>query len=207
MPSNSNKTRSVSHCHFPFSDGRRCSLPISPTHPRFCLTHALRERRLLGAEQIAAELAAMSTQIRTANDLNHFLTRLVFYTASQRIPKSTARTLAYLASLLLQTLPSVKNEVSIAHGYEEWRQLLRQTVPDASGDPPYPSEPDLDANSAGDSSSGTAPSCPEPRGVGVKSARQPFGGGAGFSGPASKPTQTSPSAATDPKNHEPQSSD
>src|SRR5262249_9748515 len=101
--------------------------------------------------------------------------------------------------------PSVKNEVSIAHGYEEWRQLLRQTVPDASGDPPYPSEPDLDANPAGDSSSGTAPSCPEPRGVGVKPSRQPFGGAAGFSGHDSKPP--SPSAGTDPQNHEPRSSD
>jgi hypothetical protein len=148
MPANSNKTRSVSHCQFPFSDGRRCALPVSPTHPHFCFTHALRERRLLGAERIAAELTAMSTQIRTANDLNHFLTRLVFYTASQQIPKSTARTLAYLASLLLQTLPAVKNEVTIAHGYQEWRELLRHSVPDSSDVPPYASSQESQEDAA-----------------------------------------------------------
>jgi len=134
MSSNSYKDRHISRCQFPFSDGRRCALPLSPNHLHFCLTHALRERRLLGAEQIAAELTEMSARIRTASDLNYFLTRLVFYTASQRIPRSTARTLSYLASLLMQNIRSVKNEVTIAHGFKEWEELLRQTVPAASGE-------------------------------------------------------------------------
>src|SRR5262249_20562242 len=94
-----------------------------------------------------------------------------------------ARTLAYLASLLLQTLPSVKNEVSIAHGYEEWRELLRQTVPDASGDPPHPSEPDPD---------GGAPSS------GVEGGSE----SAGFCENDSNRASADPSAASDPEHDE-----
>src|SRR5262249_53930564 len=131
MPAQSTKTRSTSLCQFPFSDGRRCALPRVSSHPHFCLTHALRERRILDADRIGRELPGMAAQIRTAHDLNFFLSRLAFYTASQRIPKSTARTLSYLAALLLQTLRSVKNEVTIAHGFDEWCKLLRSTVPDA----------------------------------------------------------------------------
>jgi hypothetical protein len=162
MSANSNKTRSTSLCQFPFSDGRRCALPLSPYHPHFCLTHALRERRLLDAEQVAAELTAMATQIRTFNDLNHFLTRLAYYTAAQRIPKSTARTLAYLASLIRQTLPPVRQEVLNTFGLAEWDEILRTTVRDSSGATYYTESPSADASPAEPDLPGASPRPMEP---------------------------------------------
>jgi len=203
MPSNFNKTRSVSHCQFPFSDGRRCRLPVSPIHPHLCLTHALRERRLLGAERIAAELSAMSTQIRTASDLNLFLTRLVYYSASQQIPKSTARTLAYLASLILQTLPSVKNEVHLAHGRSEWHEILRQSVRTAASDPPF-SDGDEDAASEPNQSTGEGAD----RGPDSRLGAAPFASkGAGFRGDSSKKPTSDHNAQNQTRNHEPPPTD
>lgn len=43
----------------------------------------------------------MSSRIRTGSELNLFLTRLVYYTASQQIPKSHCLYLAFVASLIL----------------------------------------------------------------------------------------------------------
>src|SRR5215813_3282675 len=141
----SSHPRTNNLCQFPFSDGRRCALPLTSAHPHLCTFHSQRERRLLDADRIAALLTANASRIRTATDLNLFLTRLVFYTASQRIPKSTSRTLAYLASLIMQSLPSVKNEYQRVFGIRQWDAFLQTSVSDAyaeTSDPELSPEPD-----------------------------------------------------------------
>jgi hypothetical protein len=146
MPTKPAAPRPQTLCNFPFADGRTCRFPLSPTHPDLCVFHARHERRLLESESIAAELSSLFSQIRTFHDLNLYLTRLAFFTAAGRLPKSTCKTLAFLGALILQTIPSVKNEIRIAHGHNELEALLRRTIPNATAH----FCPDADFNAAAD---------------------------------------------------------
>lgn len=97
-------------CLFSTSDSRRCAMPRSPDHSSLCVFHARQEDQLLSAGQIAAELASLSGEFKTATDLNHALGKLFRLVAAQRIPTRNAAVLGYLGQLLLQTLPTVRWE-------------------------------------------------------------------------------------------------
>jgi hypothetical protein len=123
-------------CQFPFADGRHCRMPIANSHPFLCLFHADRERQLAernrphpADDSLAVELASLSGEIKTAHDLNRVLTRLWSLVAACRIDRRTAATLAYVAALILQTLPDVKGEIYQAHGYAEWERTILRAFP------------------------------------------------------------------------------
>ncbi|MBZ5701831.1 MAG: hypothetical protein LAN84_08285 [Acidobacteriia bacterium] len=116
-------------CQQPFSDGRKCRLPRSATHPRLCLVHAREERQLLEADRIAAELASLSGEFQTASDVNHVLGKLFALLAGNRIPRRNVAILAYIGQLLLHSLPAVKHEISMAQGLSAWEQTLRRAFP------------------------------------------------------------------------------
>lgn len=124
-------------CQFPFADGRHCRMPVASSHPYLCLFHADRERRLSEQHRldsapgaILAELTSFSGEIKTASDLNRVLTRLWALVAARRVDRFTAANLAYIASLIRQTLPGVRSEISQAQGMNEWyRTVFRSFSP------------------------------------------------------------------------------
>jgi hypothetical protein len=118
-------------CQFFFSDGRRCRQPRWQAHPALCISHANTETQLSAVPNIAADLAPLSGEFRTATDVNHVLGRLFSLLAQNRIPRRNAVALGYLAQLLLQTLPGVRDEMTRCLGYEAWDETLKSALGEA----------------------------------------------------------------------------
>ena len=127
-PANTGK---LGRCQFSASDGRRCRMPRWARHRTLCLHHARREEQLLAVEDASRELVSLSGEFKTASDVNHVLGKLFSLVAGNRIPRRNAVTLAYISQLLLQSLPSVQNEIRHALGHDAWRSTLQTALDDA----------------------------------------------------------------------------
>ncbi|HWZ98489.1 MAG TPA: hypothetical protein VN025_12080 [Candidatus Dormibacteraeota bacterium] len=105
-------------------------MPRAHNHEYLCIFHADRERRLLDQQVLDAELAAdllgPAGELRSTTDVNAFITRLTKHAVAGRIPPKLFHSLIYSASLLLQTLPGVSNDVRIALGFDHWQAELRR---------------------------------------------------------------------------------
>jgi hypothetical protein len=142
MPSLSSKDR-VSLCRFTFDDGRRCRTPRISTSPHFCFYHAQKEAQFRANESIADDLAYFfSGDYLSANDLNTALSRVFVAVARGDIKPRAARTLAYLAQTMLQTLHLAQNEFITACGEKDWRHTVVKSI-NANHDYrfPEPTEP------------------------------------------------------------------
>jgi len=115
-------------CQFPFTDGRTCRMPIAENHPCLCLFHSRDERQLLASQEVPARLASLSGHFKTASDINHVLGQLFRLVAENRIPRRDALALAYIAQLLLQTLPHVRAEISEVHTADGWEMTLQEVL-------------------------------------------------------------------------------
>jgi hypothetical protein len=123
-------------CIFTDLAGRQCrALALRPkgkgasrSKSGLCLTHATEERQLREAEEVAEELLSESRTLDTALGLNKFFRRLIDLTASARISKRDAALLTYQASLLLQTVAPVKNEVVDAYGAAALKLIHRNAM-------------------------------------------------------------------------------
>ena len=121
--------KGVNRCGHSFGDGRRCRNPRWDAHPALCLCHARRERLILDAERVAAELTTISGEFKTSTDVNHALGKLFSLLAADRVPSRKAAVLAYLGQLLLHSLHGVRHEVNEVRGYDAWRQIVRRSFP------------------------------------------------------------------------------
>ena len=114
----------LQRCQFFFADGRRCRSPRGEAHPTLCVAHARSEAKAAQAANLAEELAPLSGSFNTASDVNHVLGNLFSLLAQNRIPRRNAVALGYLAQLLLQTLPAVREELTQCLGDEAWDDTL-----------------------------------------------------------------------------------
>ncbi len=130
MSSLSSKDR-VSLCQFTFSDGRRCRTPRTGKNPHFCFDHAQKEARARTAETLGRDLAYFfSGDYLSACDLSSALGRLIPAVLRGDVKPRTARTVAYLAQTLLQTIHLSEQEYINAFGTNGWRQSIRDSVND-----------------------------------------------------------------------------
>jgi hypothetical protein len=128
MPSLSSKDR-VSLCRFTFEDGRRCRTPRISTSPDFCFYHAKKEAQLRANENLAEDLAYFfSGDYLSANDLNTALSRVFVAVARGELKPRAARTLAYLAQTMFQTLHLAQNEFITACGEKDWRNTVVKSL-------------------------------------------------------------------------------
>jgi hypothetical protein len=132
-PRNSRKIQALPvgqhRCGHSYSDGRQCRNPRWDGHPALCLYHARRERLILDAERVAAELAPISGEFMTSTDVNHSLGRLFSLLAADRVPSRKAAVLAYLGQLLLHSLHGVRQEITQTRGFSVWDQIVRRSFP------------------------------------------------------------------------------
>jgi hypothetical protein len=148
MPSLSSKDR-VSLCRFTFEDGRRCRTPRISTSPDFCFYHAKKEAQLRANEKLAEDLAYFfSGDYLSANDLNTALSRVFVAVARGELKPRAARTLAYLAQTMFQTLHLAQNEFITACGENDWRETVVTSINDTHDyrfpqptEPPAPPKP------------------------------------------------------------------
>ena len=128
MPSLSAKDR-VSLCQFTFADGRRCRTPRTGNHPYFCFDHAQQEARAHAAESLGKDLTYFfSGDYLSACDLSTALGRLLPAVLRGDVKPRTARTVAYLAQTLLQTIHLAKHEYINTFGTDGWRNSIRNSV-------------------------------------------------------------------------------
>jgi hypothetical protein len=128
MPSLSKKAR-VSLCSFTFSDGRRCRTPRIASHLHFCLYHAQKEAQSLATQKLANELTYFfSGSYLTACDLSTALSRILPAVLRGDVKPKTARTIAYLAQTLLQSIRISQHEFINAYSTDSWRNAVRDSV-------------------------------------------------------------------------------
>ena len=102
------------------------------THP---LDHQLQEcyRAVDAADEIGEELASLSGEFKTASDVNHVLGKLFTLLAQNRISRRDAVSLAYIAQLMLHSLPSVRREIKDGLGHASWQETLSTVFSGGSG--------------------------------------------------------------------------
>jgi hypothetical protein len=128
MPSLSKKDR-VSLCLFTFSDGRRCRIPRVATHSHFCHYHAQKEAQSLATQKLSNELAYFfSGSYLAACDLSTALSRIIPAVIRGDVKPKTARTVAYLAQTLLQSIRVSQHEYVNAYGTDFWRGAVQDSV-------------------------------------------------------------------------------
>src|SRR5277367_5640760 len=150
MSSLNSKDR-VSLCLFTYADGRRCRLPrasksssrISTGAPHagappsfseggsshFCHYHAKKESRAATADNLAKDLAAFfSGHTVSANDLTTALARLLPAVVRGDIKPRAARTIAYMAQTLLQSIHLSQSEFKDAFGPDNYRKSIRSGI-------------------------------------------------------------------------------
>src|SRR6266851_6506633 len=115
-------------CRFIFADGRQCRTPRSPGHPHFCSDHAHKDSGR-AADKLARELSYLSSgEYLSACDLSAALGRLIAGVARGDIKPRSARTLAYLSQILVQTIHLAEDEYINALGTDSWRKAVRNSV-------------------------------------------------------------------------------
>ena len=131
-PNSSRKPASIANpdrCHFTRSDDRRCQMSRTAKHPTLCLAHAKEEQEFAQSRQdVSQELASLSGELKTASDVNHVLRKLFSLLAQRRISRRDAVAFAYIAQLILQTLPGVKREIQFGLGDRAWRETLEAAL-------------------------------------------------------------------------------
>lgn len=134
-------------CRFSFSDGRQCLTPRAPNHQHFCYFHAGKESRSTSTERLANDLSYFfSGEYLSANDLSAALSRVFPAVVRGEIKPRTARTLAYLAQTLIQTIHLAQNEYINALGAPAWRDAIRESI-DQNFNHPSPTIPQNAATS------------------------------------------------------------
>jgi hypothetical protein len=128
MSSLSAKDR-VSLCQFTFADGRRCRTPRTGKNPHFCFDHAQKEARAHAVESLSKDLSYFfSGDYLSACDLSTALGLLLPAVIRGDVKPRTARTVAYLAQTLLQTIRMSQHEYCEAFDPDDWRESIRNSV-------------------------------------------------------------------------------
>jgi hypothetical protein len=130
MTTKRSETSTPDFCQFSFADGRLCRMLRRKDHPSLCLFHAREEEQLLESHYLGAELAASLTgKFLTAADINFVLGKLFTALAQNRISQRNAATLAYIAQLMLHSIPTVKRETKFHYDYETWQSMIHEAIP------------------------------------------------------------------------------
>lgn len=117
-------------CQFSFSDGRLCRMLRAKDHSTLCLFHAHEEDPLVESHRLGAEIAASLTgNFLTATDINFVLGKLFTALAQKRISQGEAATLAYIAQLMLHSIPAVGEETDFEYSYERWQKMIAEGIP------------------------------------------------------------------------------
>lgn len=115
-----------------FGRGRGCGLYLQPAEEKY-EGSAVRCGRL-SPLNIAEELTPPSGEFYTSTDLNRALGKLFLLLAENRIPRRNAVALGYIAQLMLQTLPRVKEEIIAGLGYQAWTDTIAAAFSDEEED-------------------------------------------------------------------------
>ena len=128
MPTIPQKDR-VSLCRYTFSDQRQCRTPRSPHHPHFCFYHARLESQSGASAKLADDIEYFSSgKYVSANDLAKVLARILPAIIRGDIKPRLAKTIAYLAQTLNQTIQLAQHEYINTYGTNAWRDIIDTNI-------------------------------------------------------------------------------
>jgi hypothetical protein len=103
--------RAAERCQYHTPTGRQCACLIQDPQSKFCLRHS--ESPSIDTHNFADLLAESAEDFQTTEGINHSLAHLFRLLAGGHISTRRATGLAYIASLLLRTLPDIR-QISFA---------------------------------------------------------------------------------------------
>src|ERR1700722_3119279 len=100
--------RAAERCQYHTPTGRQCACLIQDPHSKFCPRHS--ESPSTDTQNFADLLAESAEDFQTPEGINHSLAHLFRLLAGGHISTRRATGLAYIASLLLRTLPAINKQ-------------------------------------------------------------------------------------------------
>src|SRR5260370_4561229 len=107
---NSSSTNDLSRCQHRTRTGRRCRHAISNAAPGLCSKHVTSRQVRFEESDLSVTLLGQLTELKSASDLNQVLSNLFRLLSQDRIAARRAAVLAYIANLLLRTLPAIARD-------------------------------------------------------------------------------------------------
>ncbi len=98
-------------CQYRYANGKRCRLPISKPHSRFCSHHfclsnpGASQHSYNDSEDLSSDLLPELSQLSRAIDLRQFLVRLLALVTQGRVSPRRAAVLSYITNQLLHSHP------------------------------------------------------------------------------------------------------
>jgi hypothetical protein len=102
--------RAAERCQYHTPTGRQCACLIQDPQSKFCPRHS--ESPSTDTQNFADLLAESAEDFQTPEGINHSLAHLFRLLAGGQISTRRATGLAYVASLLLRTLPAINGSES-----------------------------------------------------------------------------------------------
>jgi hypothetical protein len=129
---NSNSARNLARCRHRTRKGRLCKLPVLHASSDLCFRHAGLRDRQLDPGDFSAELLGPLTEFTSVAHVNRFLGNLLVLHSRGRIAQRQATSLAYIAQLLLVSLPELKKEISHAEYLLAIKPCRSEPLPETS---------------------------------------------------------------------------
>jgi hypothetical protein len=102
-------------CQFTSTHGRRCTNVHLGNASGYCILHEGRTEKVNEEEQreVSARLLAGDALLKTADDVNRFTSQLLDLVAEKKVSRQDGSLLAYIASVLLQTIAPVRKKANV----------------------------------------------------------------------------------------------
>lgn len=115
-----NQVPDEERCLFTTNHGNRCRNPHLGSVTRHCFLHEGRNQKMDEAEvqAVAAELLAKNVDLATRDDVNRMTSQLFTMLAEKRISRQDGSLLAYVASVMLQTITPVRRKAIVPERVE-----------------------------------------------------------------------------------------
>jgi hypothetical protein len=115
-------------CLFTTDHGNRCRSPHLGSATGQCVMHAKGREDEAEAQAIAEQLLANDVELRTKDDVNRLTSQLFTMVAAKKISRQDGSLLAYIASVLLQTIAPVRRK-AVPERVEEFVESVAEPIP------------------------------------------------------------------------------
>jgi signal recognition particle GTPase len=114
-------------CLFTKRDGSRCKSAHMGNASRQCILHEGRNQKADEAEAqaVAEQLLANDVELRTKDDVNRLTSQLFTMVAAKKISRQDGSLLAYIASVMLQTIAPVRKKPNV----ERVEEIVESVAP------------------------------------------------------------------------------
>jgi signal recognition particle GTPase len=125
-----NQVPDEERCLFTTNHGHRCRNPHLGNATRHCFLHEGRNQKVDEAEAqaVSEQLLAKNVGLATRDDVNRITSQLYTMVAEKRVSRQDGSLLAYIASVLLQTITPVRRK-AIASERVEFAESVAEPIP------------------------------------------------------------------------------